>query len=243
VQRSFGAATGGWSDKVKLRYLLAICIAYFAASHGFGQRLVTFPLQGKLVEIQADLYGSGTRGVVLAHGGPFNKESWKKQAQTLADAGFLVLAIRFRGDAANPDGSPGSFGSTPDNAADVLAAVSFLHRAGAKTVSAVGASMGGDSVGEADAQSEPGSIARIVLLGSSGGDAPEKLNGRKLFIVARDDKSGSGLRLPEISSNYEKAPEPKKLVILKGSAHAQYLFETDQGPRVMKEILRFLSEP
>jgi dienelactone hydrolase len=228
---------------VKLRYLLVICIACFAASHTFGQRLVTFPLQGKPVEIQADLYGSGTRGVVLAHGGRFHKESWKKQAQALADAGFLVLAVRFRGDAFNPDGSPDSSGSTADNAADVLAAVSYLHRSGAKTVSAVGASLGGDAVGEADAQSKPGNIARIVLLGSSGGDHPEKLSGRKLFIVARDDRSGSGLRLPEISSNYERAPQPKKLVILKGSAHAQYLFDTDQGPRLLSEILRFLSAP
>jgi dienelactone hydrolase len=234
---------GGWSHKVKLRYLLVICIACFAASHTFGQRLVTFPLQGKPVEIQADLYGSGTRGVVLAHGGRFHKESWKKQAQALADAGFLVLAVRFRGDAFNPDGSPDSSGSTADNAADVLAAVSYLHRSGAKTVSAVGASLGGDAVGEADAQSKPGNIARIVLLGSSGGDHPEKLSGRKLFIVARDDRSGSGLRLPEISSNYERAPQPKKLVILKGSAHAQYLFDTDQGPRLLSDILRFLSEP
>jgi dienelactone hydrolase len=228
---------------VTLRYLLAVCIACFATSHTLGQRLVTFPLQGKPVQIQADLYGSGTRGVVLAHGGRFHKESWKKQAETLADSGFLVLALRFRGDGPNPDGSPGSFGSTADNAADVLAAVSYLHRIGVKMVSAVGASMGGDAVGEANAKSEPGSIARIVLLGSSGGDAPEKLNGRKLFIVARNDRSGSGLRLPEISSNYEKAPQPKKLVILDGSAHAQYLFDTDQGPRLLSEIVRFLSAP
>ncbi len=226
-----------------LRYLLAVCLACFAGSPTLGQRLVTFPLQGKPVQIQADLYGSGTRGVVLAHGGRFNKESWKKQAQSLSDAGFLVLAIRFRGDAANPDGSPDSFGSTADNAADVLAAVSYLHRAGAKTVSAVGASLGGDAVGEADAQSEPGNIARIVLLGSSGGDHPKKLSGRKLFILARDDRSGSGLRLPEISSNYERAPQPKKLVILEGSAHAQYLFDTAQGPRLLHEIVRFLSAP
>ena len=27
-----------------------------------------------------------------------------------------------------------------------------------------------------------------------------------------------------------------------GSAHAQYIFETDQGDRLMREILRFLSE-
>jgi dienelactone hydrolase len=232
----------GWSHNVKLRYFLAICITFFT-SHAFGQRLVKFPLQDSPVEIQADLYGSGTRGVILAHGGRFHKESWEKQAQTLADSGFLVLAIRFRGDVFNPDGSPSSVGSTTDNAADVLAAVSYLHRIGVKTVSAVGASMGGDAVGEADAKSSPGNISRIVLLGSSGGDAPEKLSGRKLFIVARNDRSGSGLRLPEISSNYEKAPRPKKLVILEGSAHAQYLFDTDQGPRLLNEIVRFLSGP
>jgi hypothetical protein len=46
--------------------------------------------------------------------------------------------------------------------------------------------------------------------------------------------------LPRIKAQYEKAPEPKKLVVLEGSAHAQYLFETDQGERVMGEILRWL---
>jgi dienelactone hydrolase len=229
---------------ITLRYLLAIafCIACFT-SHAYGQRLVTFPLPEQRAEIQADQYGSGTRGIILAHGGSFNKESWKKQAQVFANAGFLVLSIRFRGDRSNPDGSPGSFGSTADNAADVLAAVSYLRRIGVKTVSAVGASLGGDAVGEADARSKAGDIARVVFLGSTGGDAPGKLTGRKLFIVARNDRSGSGLRLPEISSNYEKAPQPKKLVILEGSAHAQYLFDTDQGPRLLNEILRFLSEP
>ncbi len=154
-----------------------------------------------------------------------------------------MLSIRFRGDGFNPDGSPGAFGSTPDDAADVLAAVSYLHRTGAKTVSAVGASMGGDAVGEADAPSKPGNFDRIVLLGSSGGDSPEKLNGRRLFIVARDDRSSDGLRLPEISNHFERAPQPKKLVLLDGSAHAQFLFDTGQGQRLMDEILRFLSEP
>ena len=232
----------GRSREVILRCLLSICVACFS-THAYGQRSVTFPLQGQPVEIQADLYGSGTRAVILAHGGRFGKESWKKQAQAFASAGFLVLAIRFRGDRSNPDGSPGSFGSDADNAADVLAAVSYLHRIGAKTVSAVGGSLGGDAVGEADAESRPGNIDRVVFLGSSGGSAPEKLSGRKLFIVARGDRSGSGLRLPEISSNYQKAPQPKKLVILEGSAHAQFLFDTDQGPRLLNEILRFLSEP
>src|SRR5512140_1965208 len=48
-------------------------------------------------QIAADVYGAGARGVVLAHGGRFTKESWKPQAQQLAAAGFRVLAVDFRG--------------------------------------------------------------------------------------------------------------------------------------------------
>jgi hypothetical protein len=33
--------------------------------------------------IYADLYGEGDRGVVLAHGGRFTKQSWQPQAQIL----------------------------------------------------------------------------------------------------------------------------------------------------------------
>src|SRR5215467_791618 len=33
--------------------------------------------------ICADLYGQGSRAVVLAHGGRFNKESWRDQARAL----------------------------------------------------------------------------------------------------------------------------------------------------------------
>jgi len=47
--------------------------------------------------VYADVYGHGERGVVLAHGGQFNKESWEKQAPVLVDAGFRVLAFDFRG--------------------------------------------------------------------------------------------------------------------------------------------------
>jgi hypothetical protein len=69
------------------------------------------------------------------------------------------------------------------------------------------------------------------------------LKSRSLFIVAREDSNGAGPRLPGIRAQYEKAPQPKELLVLDGSAHAQFLFQTDQGPRVMREILRFLSAP
>ncbi len=57
---------------------------------------VSFPTQDGGV-VHADIYGAGDRGVVLAHGGRFTKETWATEAQTLAKAGFRVLAIDFRG--------------------------------------------------------------------------------------------------------------------------------------------------
>jgi alpha-beta hydrolase superfamily lysophospholipase len=190
--------------------------------------------------LHADLYGKGDRAVVLAHGGRFTKESWRKQAEAFADAGFRVLATDFRGYGQSV---PGSQSADWKHYPDVLAAVRYLHNAGAKSVSIVGASMGGDAAGDAAAESNAGEIDRIVFLGSEGGDSPERLKGRKLFIVTRDDKSGDGPRLPGITEHYRKAPDPKKLVILEGSAHAQFIFDTDQGPRLRKEMLSFLSEP
>jgi len=59
--------------------------------------------------------------------------------------------------------------------------------------------------------------------------------------VAKDDASEDGPRLPHIRAAYAKAPEPKQLIVLDGSAHAQFLFQTEQSERVMREILQFLS--
>ena len=126
---------------------------------------------------------------------------------------------------------------------DVLAAVQYLHQAGASTVSVVGASFGGGATARAAVEATRGAIDRIVLLAHSAIDTPERMKGRKLFITSRGDTSGSGaLRLPQIREQYEQAPEPKELVILDGAAHAQFIFETPQGERLMREILRFLSE-
>ena len=184
--------------------------------------------------VRGDLYGTGTRR--------FDEKSWRKQAEVFADSGFLVFALHFRGDRRNPDGTPSAEGSTADNATDVLAAATHLRKLGATSVYAVGASLGGDAVGEANIRFSA-AITRMVFLGTAGSDEPEKLIGRKLFIVARDDANLDGPRLPGITKSYERASEPKKLVILEGSAHAQFLFLTDQGPRLLNEILRFLTAP
>jgi pimeloyl-ACP methyl ester carboxylesterase len=91
---------------------------------------------------------------------------------------------------------------------------------------------------------EEGEIDDLVLLAASSIDDPERMQGRKLFITARDDFRGEGEpRLPDIRDQYERAPGPKELVILEGSAHAQYLFDTEQADRLLREILDFLGDP
>jgi pimeloyl-ACP methyl ester carboxylesterase len=192
--------------------------------------------------VYADLYGGGKSGIVLVHGGRFTKESWKEQVPILVDAGFRLLAIdlRGRGQSRGPQ--------TEDDDGtrfDVLAAIRFLRASGTDSVSVIGASFGGGAAAEASIMTEPGEIDCLILLAHSPIDQPGQMKGRKLFILTRDDARGEARtpRLPEIRDQYEKAPEPKQLVLLDGSAHAQLIFETEQSDRLMREILRFLSEP
>jgi pimeloyl-ACP methyl ester carboxylesterase len=211
------------------------------ASVASAQTTVSFPTEDGGT-VFADLYGSGDRGVVLAHGGRFNKESWSAQAQQLAAAGYRVLAIDLRGYGK----SHGPGDKDPMDAPldlDVLAGVRYLHHAGATSVAVIGGSMGGAAAGDASILSQPGEIAGVVFLGSAPNQSADKLKSPSLFIVARDDTSGDGPRLPGIKAQYQKAPQPKKLIILSGSAHAQYLFQTTHADRVMRDILRFLSHP
>ena len=229
----------GWS--IEMLRILGLTVAAVLLVGCTGPRHVSFPTEDGGV-VHADLYGTGDRCVVLAHGGRFNKESWATQAPELANAGFRVLAIDFRGRGQSKGGP--QITSADDVHLDVVAAVRYLHENGAKSVSVVGGSFGGWAAARAAVETKAGEIDRIVLLAASAIDEPERMSGRKLFITTRDDFSGADvLRLPEIRDQYERAPDPKQLIILDGSAHAQHIFDTDQGERLMHEILRFLSEP
>ena len=222
-----------------MRTLLAIAILFSCAGSSLAQKTISFPTEDGGV-IFADLYGGGYRGVVLAHGGRFTKESWKPQAQRLVAAGFRVLAIDFRGFGKSHGPGDKDLYTAP-NELDVLAAVRYLHGTGAKSVSVVGGSFGGAAAGDASIASRPGEIERLVMLGAAPNGPAEKLKSASMFIVARDDANDDGPRLPGIRKQYEKAPQPKRLIVLDGSAHAQFLFQSDQSERVMRAILAFLN--
>ena len=122
-----------------MRQFLIIVVTLLVVAAASAQTTVSFPTDdGGLV--YADVYGESDRAVVLAHGGQFNKESWKKQAEAFEAAKFRVLALDFRGYGK----SKGPGDSDPMDAPlyqDVLAAVRYLRKTGAKRVSVVGASM------------------------------------------------------------------------------------------------------
>ena len=191
--------------------------------------------------VSAQVYGKGNHGVILVHGGRFNKESWADQANVLASKGFLVAAIDLRGYGSSTGPGPSDPYSAPFYQ-DVLAAVRYLRSTGSTTISVIGASMGGWAAADASIHT-PGEIDRIVILAASV-DSPGKLTGRKLFIVAQGDTTASGIpRLVQIRKDFEQAPKPKALVVLNGTAHAQYIFDSPQSEDLMKELLKFLSEP
>jgi pimeloyl-ACP methyl ester carboxylesterase len=193
--------------------------------------------------VHADRYGGGAHWVVLVHGARFDKASWAEQARALAEAGFTALAIDLRGYGRSGP-REGSDLLHPGYPLDVLAAVRHARANDAETVSVVGGSLGGWAAGQAAVEARPGEIDRLVLLAHASLDEPERMQGRKLFVLARDDFRGENtLRLPDIREQYDRATGPKELLLLEGAAHAQHLFATGEGERLMREIVRFLSAP
>jgi pimeloyl-ACP methyl ester carboxylesterase len=180
-------------------------------------RSVSFPTDdGGFVD--ADEYGAGARGVVLAHGARFDKESWSQQARALAEKGFRVLAIDFRGYGRSRAGSA-SFLPGDGLSLDVLAAVRYLRASGTERVSIVGGSMGGGAAAQASVECRPTEIDAVVLLAPAAIAHPERMQGRKLFVVGRDDADANGARrLETIREQFDKAPDPKELMILRARA-------------------------
>ena len=181
--------------------------------------------------IVADIYGQGTDGVVLAHGAAFDKESWKPLAEVLAGQGHIVMAIDFRGYGASTPGRE-------DKALyqDVLAAVRYLRVKGATSVAVVGASMGGGASARAAVAAKAGDINRLLLLSPVTIADPESMKaGRVLYVASRDEPLA-----PSIQQQFARAPQPKRLELLDGSAHAQNIFVTDQAARLTALIVEFL---
>lgn len=182
--------------------------------------------------VDADLYGQGKHGVVFAHGAIFNKQSWAPLASRIAALGYRALAIDFRGYGKSRAGSdPGALDQ------DVIAAVRWMHAQGVTSVSVVGGSMGGGAAGKAATEVKRGEIDKLVLLSPMPIDHPESIKANSILYIASRDE---GLA-PVVRQQYAEAPQPKQLVLLPGSAHAQNIFATDQAQHLSDVIVQFLT--
>jgi alpha-beta hydrolase superfamily lysophospholipase len=226
--------------------LFAILGLLFPAANGMAQRglkgggqnsgrvdsrEVSFPTSdgGRVV---GSLYGVGDHAVVLAHGAVFDKESWAEQARVLVDKGLRVLAIDFRGYGKSQAGS-----QEEALHLDILAAMRYLRDQGAKRVSVVGGSMGGRAAAQAAVEAKEGEIDRLILLAHAPIRRPQEIKGSKLFIVSQGDRLSQSVK-----QQYEAAPQPKKLVILEGNAHAQHIFRSPQADELTKQIVDWLTQ-
>mgnify|MGYP001825437498 CR=1 FL=1 len=193
---------------------------------------VTFPTADG-GEIHALLYGSGDQTVVLAHGMVFDKESWAPLVPRLVEAGLQVLAIDFRGYG---ESRPGRAGGELD--LDIVGAVEFLREQGANRISLLGASMGGGAVARAAVRLAPGEIDRLILLAPVAISHPDRMRAdRIIYISAAGDPS-----IERTRDQFARAPEPKRLELLPGEAHAQHLFKTDQSDALVELIVTALKD-
>ncbi len=165
------------------------------------------------------LWLSGERSVLLVHGAAYDAVSWEAQARALASQGFTVLAVEELG---------------PDAVRDGL--FYLLNVCGATGVTVIAASAGGEPALEALADPQQG-IAGLILLGATG-DVAALGSYPKLFVASE----GEGLA-DWLSAMVDEAPgDRNETLILPGAAHAQAIFETDQGDDLVDAILAFLNE-
>jgi len=171
-------------------------------------------------ETKADYFnGKSPRAVVFAPGAMFSKESWHFLAARFQELGIASVAL--------------NSGSTPD----LLNAIAFLKTKGAAKIAIVGASAGGAGVLFTLQDIIDESVDTMVLLAPAGGTPLQNEKIRKLFIVAEDDMISSSA---EVYNLYIASSDPKVYKELKGSDHAQRLFDSKQKEDVIQLIIHFV---
>ena len=203
------------------------------------------------IKLQGRVFGSGSVGVVLAHGAAEDGQAqgeWFPFARKLADNGYMAMTLDLRGYC--PGGLNGcSEGTTigPDTWQDVMGAVKVLRDRGATKVFAMGASGGARScvwaasrpgtnldgvIGvstpqNAIAQYSPGYDFTAAVIGA--------IHAPILFVAGDQDKTFAA----EATTMYGWANEPKKLAIVGSSDHGALLM---QQAGAAAAVLDFLLE-
>lgn len=186
------------------------------------------------VRLTGHLYGSGTVGVVLAHMFPAEDAaaSWTSTAQRLAEAGYMALAINFRGYA-----DSGGERDIDQLHLDFEAAHDLLVERGAQQVAYVGASMGGTVSLVTASDRDPVAVVTV--------SAPAQFRGLDAEAVARElttpvlllAAAGDAVAASSLETLAELIPGAEAK-LFGGDAHGTNLLA--DAPSSEDEILAFL---
>lgn len=198
---------------------LVILTAFFAQPARAAQEekpvAVHFTSRGRTVH--GLLWGKGSYGVILSHGAIYDAASWNPLAAAIAQNGMVALAL----EEVEPD--------------DISAAHSFLReKYGMRAIALIGASAGGSTALSAMARS-PQQWDQLILL-SSAGDVGRIGTAPKLFVASE----GEGMVETARQMAKDSPGTQNDVLIVKGSAHAQAIFRTSEGPNLTKAILERL---
>jgi len=98
--------------------------------------------------------------------------------------------------------------------------------------------MGAHAATKAATLAEAGDVDRMVLLSPGTFNNPDAMKANAFLIMAsRDEKI-----IDQVRALYEKTPDPKRLELFEGTAHAQHLFGTGHAERLTDRIVSFLRE-
>lgn len=163
---------------------------------------------------------NGARAVVWVPGYIFNKESWGKMAKTLQSKNVASVAIS---------------GKIEQN---VRQAIRELDKRGFQDIVLVGGSSGAAAVLNTMEQvTATDVVSAVVLLSPVRGNPMVDQPVRKLFIVSEEEKS-----FKKVNGLFEGSTEPKELMTIPGSAHAQFLFFGSDREKVTNTIVEFITK-
>jgi pimeloyl-ACP methyl ester carboxylesterase len=182
---------------------------------------ITIELAGTAATRADYIAGKNPRAVIFAPGAMFSKESWHFLA-----ARFQDLEI---GSVALDSGSP----------PDLLNGLAFLKAKGVEKIAIIGASAGGAGVLYTLRDTPDPLVDKVVLLAPAGGPPLQNDIIRKLFIVAEDDMISSSA---EVYKLYKSSSDPKLYRELKGSDHAQRLFDSKEKENIIQLIIQFIQD-
>jgi len=167
--------------------------------------------------IYSEQYGAGTHVLILVHMNNGRPSDWKEQAQKLAGLGFYAVAI-------------------PMDTNAVVRTVRHFQKSGVKKISLIGASRGADAVGNAAKQLPPGTLHRVIMLSAWDISGTDAITGEKMFAHSKNEKDSNWML-----EKFNKANEPKKLLVLEGRNHGLRIFEDEtEGKKLFEAIVSFL---